>query len=91
MTKLTLRLSEIDESSKNFVGDKSFAVAKMARGGLKVPTHNGLIAREYGLHCITGVPNAVDLIENGQEIVVDGYLGIVTIKTTGAEKCLRLS
>jgi phosphoenolpyruvate synthase/pyruvate phosphate dikinase len=41
--------------------------------------HGAIIAREYGLPCITGVPDAVDLIENGQEIVVDGYLGIVTI------------
>jgi len=31
------------------------------------------------LPCVTGVPNAVVLIQNGQEIVVDGYLGIVTI------------
>ena len=41
--------------------------------------HGAIIAREYGLPCITGVPDALDLIENGQEIVVDGYLGIVTI------------
>ncbi len=41
--------------------------------------HGAIIAREYGLPCITGVPNVVDLIENGQKIVVDGYLGIVTI------------
>ncbi|MHC4790873.1 MAG: PEP-utilizing enzyme [Planctomycetota bacterium] len=47
------------------------------RGGMLI--HRAIIAREYGLPCITGVPDAVDLIENGQEIVVDGYLGIVTI------------
>ena len=47
------------------------------RGGMLV--HGAIIAREYGLPCITGVPNVVDLIENGQKIVVDGYLGIVTI------------
>lgn len=48
------------------------------RGGMLI--HGAIIAREYGLPCITGVPNAVDLIENGQEITVDGYLGIVTLK-----------
>jgi pyruvate,water dikinase len=47
------------------------------RGGMLV--HGAIIAREYGLPCITGVPNVVDLIENGQKIVVDGCLGIVTI------------
>lgn len=49
------------------------------RGGMLI--HGAIIAREYGLPCITGVPNAVDLIENGQKIVVDGYLGIVTLNS----------
>ncbi len=48
------------------------------RGGMLI--HGAIIAREYGLPCITGVPDAVDLIENGQIIIVDGYLGIVTIE-----------
>lgn len=47
------------------------------RGGMLV--HGAIIAREYGLPCITGVPNVMDLIQNGQKISVDGYLGIVTI------------
>jgi pyruvate,water dikinase len=47
------------------------------RGGMLV--HGAIIAREYGLPCVTGVPEAVELIETGQTIVVDGYLGIVTI------------
>jgi pyruvate,water dikinase len=47
------------------------------RGGMLI--HGAIIAREYGLPCITGVVDAVDIIETGQEIVVDGYLGIVTI------------
>lgn len=47
------------------------------RGGMLV--HGAIIAREYGLPCITGVPNVVDLIDNGQKIIVDGYLGIVTL------------
>ena len=47
------------------------------RGGMLV--HGAIIAREYGLPCITGVPSVTDLIENGHKIAVDGYLGIVTI------------
>jgi pyruvate,water dikinase len=47
------------------------------RGGMLI--HGAIIAREYGLPCITGVADAADLIRTGQEIVVDGYLGIVTI------------
>jgi pyruvate,water dikinase len=46
------------------------------RGGMLV--HGAIIAREYGLPCITGVPNIMDFIKNGQKITVDGYLGIVT-------------
>jgi len=47
------------------------------RGGMLI--HGAIIAREYGLPCVTGVPDVVEFIQNGQEIVVDGYLGIVTI------------
>ena len=47
------------------------------RGGMLI--HGAIIAREYGLPCITGVPNATSLIRTGDKIIVDGYLGIVTI------------
>ncbi|MBW2514191.1 MAG: hypothetical protein JRE21_06440 [Deltaproteobacteria bacterium] len=47
------------------------------RGGMLI--HGAIIAREYGLPCITGVPNATSLIRTGEKITVDGYLGIVTI------------
>jgi phosphoenolpyruvate synthase/pyruvate phosphate dikinase len=36
-----------------------------------------------GLPCITGIPDATTLIQTGDEITVDGYLGIVTIGDTG--------
>ena len=45
--------------------------------------HGAIIAREYGLPCVTGVPGATELIRTGDEITVDGYLGIVTIGETG--------
>lgn len=47
------------------------------RGGMLV--HGAIIAREYGLACVTGVPEATSLIKTGDEITVDGYLGIVVV------------
>ncbi|THB78682.1 MAG: hypothetical protein D3926_12505, partial [Desulfobacteraceae bacterium] len=49
------------------------------RGGMLI--HGAIIAREYGLPCITGASNAMQLIENGNHITVDGYLGIITCRT----------
>ncbi len=51
------------------------------RGGMLI--HGAIIAREYGLPCITGIPDATTLIETGDHVTVDGYLGIVTIGDTG--------
>jgi pyruvate,water dikinase len=51
------------------------------RGGMLI--HGAIIAREYGLPCITGIPDATTLIKTGDEITVDGYLGIVTLGDTG--------
>ena len=51
------------------------------RGGMLI--HGAIIAREYGLPCITGIPDVTTLIESGDEITVDGYLGIVTLGDTG--------
>ena len=48
------------------------------RGGMLI--HGAIIAREYGLPCITGVPDATSLIHTGDEITADGYLGIVVIR-----------
>lgn len=47
------------------------------RGGMLI--HGAIIAREYGLACVTGVPNATSLIRTGDYLTVDGFLGIVTI------------
>jgi pyruvate,water dikinase len=51
------------------------------RGGMLI--HGAIIAREYGLPCVTGIPDATSLIRTGDEITVDGYLGIVTILQKG--------
>jgi phosphohistidine swiveling domain-containing protein len=48
------------------------------RGGMLV--HGAIIAREYGIPCVTGVPGAVDAVVEGDVVTVDGYLGIVTIE-----------
>jgi phosphoenolpyruvate synthase/pyruvate phosphate dikinase len=47
------------------------------RGGMLI--HGAIIAREYGIACVTGVPDAATLIHAGDEVTVDGYLGIVTV------------
>jgi pyruvate,water dikinase len=45
------------------------------RGGMLI--HGAIIAREYGLPCVTGIPNATSLILTGDQLTVDGYLGVV--------------
>ena len=47
------------------------------RGGMLI--HGAIIAREYGLPCVTGVPQVTTLIGNGDRLSVDGYLGVVTL------------
>lgn|GEM_PF-1701154 len=47
------------------------------RGGMLI--HGAIIAREYGLPCVTGAADAVALIKTGDQVTVDGYLGIVII------------
>jgi len=47
------------------------------RGGMLI--HGAIIAREYGLPCVTGVPDATTLVRSGDLLTVDGYLGIVTV------------
>lgn len=48
------------------------------RGGMLI--HGAIIAREYGIPCITGIPDATKLITTGDALLVDGYLGILTIE-----------
>jgi len=47
------------------------------RGGMLI--HGAIIAREYGLPCVTGVPEATTQIHTGDLVTVDGFLGIVII------------
>jgi pyruvate,water dikinase len=47
------------------------------RGGMLI--HGAIIAREYGIPCVTGVADAAKLIKTGDRVTVDGHLGIVII------------
>lgn len=49
------------------------------RGGMLI--HGAIIAREYGIACVTGVADATDLIHTGDVVTVDGFLGLVTLGT----------
>ena len=47
------------------------------RGGMLI--HGAIIAREYGIPCVTGVPDATRAVCDGDLLTVDGFLGIVTV------------
>ncbi len=51
------------------------------RGGMLI--HGAIIAREYGIPCVTGVPEAAERIRSGMRLTVDGYLGIVRVDPAG--------
>lgn len=50
----------------------------MEMGGAS--SHGSIVAREYGIPAVVGVPGAVAAIRTGQRITVDGAAGIVTIE-----------
>lgn len=47
------------------------------RGGMLI--HGAIIARELGIPCVNGVSNLTELLQDGQVVIVDGHLGIVTV------------
>jgi pyruvate,water dikinase len=49
------------------------------RGGMLI--HGAIIARELNIPCVNGIPRAVEVLEDGELLTVDGYLGIVTVGT----------
>jgi pyruvate,water dikinase len=49
----------------------------MERGGLL--SHGAVVAREYGLPAVAGIPGVTQLLHNGEEIEVDGTAGAVKI------------
>jgi rifampicin phosphotransferase len=65
------------DPSMTFVVPLAAAIVER-RGGMLI--HGSIIAREYGIPCVTGVPDATNLIRTGDVVTVDGYLGIVIIE-----------
>jgi pyruvate,water dikinase len=57
------------------------------RGGMLI--HGAIIAREYGLPCVTGITSATEIIKTGDRLTVDGYLGIVIIDSKVSRKNLK--
>jgi phosphohistidine swiveling domain-containing protein len=49
------------------------------RGGMLI--HGAIIAREYGIPCVTGVADAARSFRTGDFVTVDGYYGLVTLHT----------
>ena len=49
----------------------------MEMGGAN--SHGAVVAREYGIPAVVGVPDATDRITTGQHITVDGSAGTVTV------------
>ena len=47
------------------------------RGGMLI--HGAIIAREMGIPCVNGIPDIMNLLQNGDFLTVDGDLGIVTL------------
>ena len=64
------------DPNMTFVVPMASAVVER-RGGMLI--HGAIIAREYGLPCVTGVPDVTALVGTGDQLTVDGYLGIVTV------------
>ena len=46
-------------------------------------SHGAVVAREYGIPAVVGVPDATELIATGQQVTVDGSAGKVTIRSPG--------
>jgi pyruvate,water dikinase len=50
----------------------------MEMGGMM--SHGAVVAREYGIPAVVGVPGATERIETGATITVDGSAGVVSIE-----------
>ena len=48
----------------------------MEMGGAN--SHGAVVAREYGIPAVVGVPDATSMITTGQQLTVDGTSGLVT-------------
>ena len=49
------------------------------RGGMLI--HGALLAREFCVPCVNGIPEIFEQVKDGDFVTVDGHLGLVTIGT----------
>ena len=54
------------------------------RGGMLI--HGAIIAREYGIPCVSGIAAAAEIISTGDLITLDGYLGLVFFPTSASRR-----
>jgi pyruvate,water dikinase len=54
----------------------------MEMGGAN--SHGAVVAREYGIPAVVGVPRATEAITTGAEVTVDGAAGVVSVPTDAA-------
>ena len=54
----------------------------MEMGGAN--SHGAVVAREYGIPAVVGVPRATEAITTGAEVTVDGASGVVTLPSPAA-------
>ena len=60
----------------------AFTVGGKTRHAMEVGgvlCHGAIVAREYGIPAVVGVSGATDRIRNGDEVVVDGSAGTVSL------------
>ncbi|MBO0794642.1 MAG: hypothetical protein J2P36_27320, partial [Ktedonobacteraceae bacterium] len=43
-------------------------------------SHGAVVAREYGIPAVVGVPAATERIASGQRVTVDGTSGTITLE-----------
>ncbi|MFE6255163.1 PEP/pyruvate-binding domain-containing protein [Agromyces sp. NPDC057865] len=55
----------------------------MEMGGAN--SHGAVVAREYGIPAVVGVPRATEAIATGAEVTVDGAAGVVSLATPDTE------
>jgi len=67
------------DPTMTFVTPLAAAVVER-RGGMLI--HGAIIAREYGIPCVTGIPESTRWIRMGDTITVDGHVGLVTVNTS---------
>lgn len=45
-------------------------------------SHGAIVAREYGIRAVANIQNATKILRDGDQLLVDGYAGKVTILET---------